>query len=141
MRNFRNKLISFMYGRNGMDKYNNFLFILYFIILILQWILSIFIPAGLSLAFSLILLSLIAYITFRCMSKNIYKRQAENRRFLAISDRIKAYFRLQKNKFHDRKTHVYRKCPSCKAVLRLKKIRGKHRAVCPRCSKSFNVLV
>lgn len=141
MRNFRNKLISFMYGRNGMDKYNNFLFVLYFIILILQWILSIFIPAGLSLAFSLLLLFLIAYITFRCMSKNIYKRQAENRRFLAISDRIKAHFRLQKNKFHDRKTHVYRKCPSCKAVLRLKKIRGKHRAVCPRCSKSFDVLV
>lgn len=141
MRNFRNKLISFMYERNGMDKYNNFLFVLYFIILILQWILSIFIPAGLSLAFSLLLLFLIAYITFRCMSKNIYKRQAENRRFLAISDRIKAHFRLQKNKFHDRKTHVYRKCPSCKAVLRLKKIRGKHRAVCPRCSKSFDVLV
>ncbi len=130
-----------MYGRNGIDKLGRFLFILYFILVIVQWIVSIFAPPIVYYILSLAILLLAIYMVFRCFSRNIYKRQKENSRYLAISEKVKAYFNLQRCKLRDRKTHVYRKCPSCKAVLRLKKIRGKHRAACPRCGKSFDVLV
>lgn len=64
-----------------------------------------------------------------------------NEKYKTLLGKIRATFRLTKNRFRDRKTHVYRKCPYCRAVLRLKKIRGKHRAACPRCGKSFDVKV
>ena len=67
---------------------------------------------------------------YRTMSRNIYKRRKENERFCG-------FFKLRKNKFRDRKTHVYRKCPKCKAVLRLPKAKGKHFVNCPRCKNRF----
>ncbi len=60
------------------------------------------------------------------------------RRFLR---KTRKFFILQKNKLRDRKTHVYRECPRCHAVLRLPKKAGSHRAKCPRCTESFEVLV
>ena len=39
------------------------------------------------------------------------------------------------------KCHVYKKCPSCKAVLRLPKRPGVHKTVCPRCGREFTVRV
>ena len=71
-------------------------------------------------------------IFFRTMSRNIAKRRAENQKFCN-------FFKLRKNKFRDRKTHVYRKCPSCKAVLRLPKAKGKHTVSCPKCKNKFSV--
>lgn len=141
MRRFRNWLSSFMYGRNGMDNYNLFLFFLYFAILILMWIFTFFGLYTVSSIMSLIMTVLAVYMLFRIFSKNLYKRQAENRRFIGIKPKIKNYINVQKAKKRDKKTHVYRKCPNCKSYLRLKKIKGKHRAVCPRCSNSFDVYV
>ena len=46
-------------------------------------------------------------------------------------------YKQQKND----KCHVYRKCPNCKAVLRLPNKVGKHTTVCPRCNKEFKVRV
>lgn len=137
----RDKLIRFMYGRNGMDKFNMFLFVIYFILMICSWIIGIFSPMIMSLVFNPLMLILAIYMTFRCFSRNIYKRQIENRKYLAFSGKIKEKVNLQKNKFKDRKTHVYKKCPYCKAILRLKRIKGNHSAVCPRCTKSFEVRV
>ncbi len=141
MRNFRDKLLRFMYGRNGIDAYNRFIFILYFVLTVIYWIVSLFVSQLVSTLFSIVLFALMIYLVFRTMSRNILKRQKENRRYLALSGAFVSYLRLQRNKLKDRKTHVYRKCPNCKAVLRLKKIKGSHRAVCPRCSTSFDVKV
>lgn len=138
---FRDKLIRFMYGRNGLDKFGRFLFVIYLILVICQWIVSIFTPPLVSFIMSGIVMLLAFYIFFRAFSRNLVKRQAENYKYVRFSSKIKTFFSLQKSKIRDRKTHVYRKCPRCKAVLRLKKIKGKHRAVCPRCSGSFDVKV
>lgn len=141
MRRFRDKLIAFMYGRNGMDKLNQFLFKIYFILLISLWIVSIFANPLLYGIMSMCLTVFAAYIAFRCFSKNIVKRQIENRRFLETRSKLKAELNLTKSRIRDRKTHIFKKCPQCKAVLRLRRIKGKHKAVCPRCSKSFDVRV
>lgn len=138
---FRNRLISFMYGRNGFDKLGRFLFILYIVLVILQWIISIFVPPIVSLITSSVLTLFAVYIFFRAFSRNLVTRQTENYRYIQFETKIKSFFSLQKSKIRDRKTHVFKKCPRCKAVLRLKKIKGKHRAACPKCGNSFDVKV
>ena len=141
MGNFRNKFISFMSGRYGIDDLGKFLFWVYIFLSFAVAIVDVFVNS-IYIAIVRILISLLAvYLIWRIFSRSIYKRRNENFKFKQISSKVSGWFKLQKNKFRDRKTHVFRKCPYCKAVLRLKKIKGKHRAACPRCGKSFDVKV
>ena len=138
---FRNRLISFMYGRNGFDRFGRFLFVIYLILFVVQSIISLFVKPIVSFILSSCIMLLAFYIFFRALSRNLVKRRAENYRYMKFASKVKAFFSVQKAKIRDRKTHVYKKCPRCKAVLRLKKIKGSHRAACPRCGNSFDVKV
>lgn len=131
---FTDKLIRFMYGRNGNDKLNSVLFWVYFALLIINILLK-------SVVLWIIELILVAVYLFRFLSRNIYRRQKENRAFLKVWNKISGFFKLQKNKFRDRKTHVYRKCEHCRAVLRLPKKKGKHTVRCPQCNKTFRIKI
>ncbi|MBO5790505.1 MAG: hypothetical protein J6R40_05055 [Clostridia bacterium] len=84
---------------------------------------------------------LFVWAMWRFFSKNIAKRQRENYRFLQFFAGVRKWFRLQKSKRRDRKVAVYRKCPHCKATLRLPKQKGKHSARCPRCRTLFEVKI
>lgn len=137
MGKFKNQLYQFMYGRYGSDTLNKVLLWIYISIVLLYSIVSIFITnetlgTVLWLLYSVVSLTLVVLIIFRMFSRNIQKRRREN-------DKICGFFRLRRNKFRDRKTHVYRKCPKCRAVLRLPKARGRHSVVCPRCKQRFEV--
>lgn len=133
MGKFKNKLYSFMYGRYGSDKLNQVLLITYVVILFVYSVLSFFISSvWFDLAVWLVSISFVVTIFYRMFSRNIAKRRKENEKFCG-------FFRLRKNKFKDRKTHVYRKCPKCGAVLRLPRAKGKHTVVCPRCKNRFTV--
>lgn len=48
-------------------------------------------------------------------------------------DQIKNWFRLQKRKFSERKTHRFFKCAQCKAALRVPRGKGKIKVRCPKC--------
>ena len=133
MGKLRSKLYRFMYGRYGSDKLGNVLLITYFIIVILHTFIGFFwsnvwVDAAVWLISSILAITVI----WRMLSRNVAKRRRENERFCG-------FFKLIKNKFRDRKTHVYRKCPNCSAVLRLPRAKGKHTVVCPRCKNRFNV--
>ncbi len=78
---------------------------------------------------------------FRFFSKNTYKRAAENRSFCRFIGKFKGSFTLTKDKIRDRKTHVFKKCPKCGAVLRLPRKSGEHTARCPKCSERFGVKI
>ena len=133
MGKFKSWLYRFMYGRYGTDKLGNCLLIAYVIFIFLETILNIFIQSWIfDLVCALISLGLMITVLFRMFSRNIQKRRRENEIFCN-------FIKLQKNKYRDRKTHVYRKCPSCSATLRLPKAKGKHNVVCPRCKKRFSV--
>jgi len=122
-----------MYGRYGYDALSKTLLWVYAGLLLLHMILSLFIESPfLYLMNMLVSFSLVAYILFRTMSRNIQKRREENAKFVG-------FWQLRRNKHRDRKTHVYRKCPKCKAVLRLPKAKGKHTVSCPRCRERFEV--
>lgn len=129
---FREKLVRFMYGRNGVDK----------LCVGLLWtavalsVLNIFFHSWI---IWLLEDALIVWCIFRALSKNIYKRQRENRWFMNLWDKVKGFFKLQKSRFRDRKTHIYRTCPHCKSNLRLPKRKGKHTVRCPKCNLRFDI--
>ncbi len=130
----REKITSFMVGRYGVDRLYYFLLALCFIIIVINLFAN-------SLILSLIESAVLIYAFYRVLSRNIYKRQQENEKFIKIIEKPKGFINLQKCKKRDKKTHVYRKCPSCKNNLRLPKQKGEHTVVCPCCKHRFDVRI
>lgn len=83
MNKFQNALYRFMSGRYGSDQLNNFLLIFALILLIL----NLFVIRNPYLA-TIIWIILIINI-FRTYSRNIYKRRAENDKFLSLIQPVK----------------------------------------------------
>lgn len=134
MGKFRNKMARFMYGRYGIDKLYHFIFITAIVLMLVNFFVN-------SIILSIVELALVFWAMFRFFSRNVYKRQRENQAFCRFFSRIGGFFKLQKNKFKNRKTHVFRKCPSCKNQLRLPKQKGKHTVNCPCCKNRFEVKI
>ncbi len=134
MGKFTNRMRRSMYGRYGSDTLGTVVMTVCAGIVLLHTVLSLFGVGSpfFDLLVFLIAGSLVIWTICRMLSRKIDKRRAENQKFCA-------FFRLRKSKFRDRKTHVYRKCPSCRATLRLPKAKGKHSVVCPRCKNRFQV--
>ena len=81
MNNWRYKLFQFMQGRHGMDEFGCFLLIVTMIVILLSNFryLHFLYLAG---------LLLLVYTYFRIMSRNIFKRQRENQKYLSIKSRF-----------------------------------------------------
>lgn len=130
---FRYRLMRFLSGRYGIDS-------LFYVLFALS--------AGLAfinIFLRLVVLQIIVYIImiyafFRVMSRNTLARSRENRAALGIVNNIKSKIDLRRQRRADY-THIYKKCPYCRAVLRLPRKKGKHTTVCPKCNKSFTVRV
>jgi hypothetical protein len=71
-----------------------------------------------------------------------YTNERETEQSAKHKDRPKVnFFVLTRNRWRDRKTHVYQKCAMCKNVLRFPKIGGNHIAKCPCCDFRFEVRI
>ena len=130
----RERFTSFMAGRYGIDRLYYFLLAICLILIVINLFVNSYI---IHLAESI----LFAYAIYRVLSKNIYKRQQENEKFIKIAEKPRNFINLQKCKMRDRKTHVYKRCPSCKNNLRLPKQKGKHTVVCPCCKHRFDIKI
>lgn len=133
---FMQKIRQFMYGRNGFDSFSFFILI---VALAVSTVNVFMFNYTAKIILYAVELALLGYAAFRILSKNVYRRSSENRRFKFIFDSVKNFFVLTKNRFRDIKTHRYRKCKYCKATLRLKRRRGKHTVRCPKCKGEFKV--
>ncbi len=122
------KFRTFMYGRYGFDELTGFLSVatVLFVVLALFW-----------RYFNIVAWLILLYSVFRIYSRNIAARSRERAFYLRIRTKVQGFFRLRKNKFRDRKTHRYYKCPSCRSMLRVPRGRGKIEITCPRCGKKF----
>ncbi|MBQ1955469.1 MAG: hypothetical protein II350_06980 [Clostridia bacterium] len=134
MSKFKQRLIRFASGRYGMDRLYYFISGLALIVMIVyvfvqKWWLY---P---------IILLLLGWGIFRVFSRNIYKRRKENQILTNILRSVGGFFKLNWNRIRYMGTKVFKKCPHCKAVLRLPRKRGSHSVRCPRCSKAFDVKV
>ena len=123
-----------MYGRYGNDQLNNALLVLYLILAVVD----IFVP---TFAISILMVAIIITVFVRMLSRNVYRRRTENEKFLKVWRPISSWIKFQRDKFRDRKTHAYRKCPDCKAILRLPRKPGSHTVSCPKCKKRFDVKI
>ena len=85
--------------------------------------------------------ALIIFFIYRLFSKNIVKRQSENAKLLKFFHKLKGKKEFAKRKYSEKETHIYKTCPHCSVTLRLKRIKGEHNVICPRCKNSFKVTV
>ena len=112
----------FMEGRYGSDKLNIFLLRVALVLMVVD----LFLPTGLvKLVLWLLPYGLMVWAIIRSLSRNIYKRYEENRRFLQFFDALK-----------DRE-HRYFDCPKCRQRVRVPRGKGKIAITCPRCREKF----
>lgn len=138
--NFRYRLMQLMSGRYGLDGLSFALMITSMAISFVNLILRRFAPFAVVATIQFLVYALMFYVIFRTFSRNIYARRRENDFFNNKINFIKRKRDLYRQRKNDQ-CHVYKKCPSCKAILRLPRRVGKHTTVCPKCSKEFKVTV
>lgn len=132
-----NNTFKYLTGRNGMDKLNIFLIKLYIVILISNFFLKLYI-------FGISELLLFIIIIFRIFSKNISKREHENRTYLNIVNKILRPFKKDLKNIHDDEDlYVYKKCHKCKKTLRLPlpSKKGIKKVKCPKCKHINKFLI
>ncbi|MPQ31461.1 hypothetical protein E4V42_08415 [Clostridium estertheticum] len=134
MGNFKNKLAQFMYGRYGTDQLYLALIALYFVLIVVNAFINSTIIRG-------IMFAILILIVFRALSRNVYKRNLENEKFMKFFKPIKSKGSFEIRRIKEIKTHRFRKCPHCKKMLRLKRLRGKHTVKCPSCNKEFELRI
>ncbi len=129
----RERLIQFMAGRNGNDALNRFLIGVDLVLLVL----SLFVGGRIGTLLYPFFLILLVITYFRMFSRNLYKRQAENAKYWQLRNRFLGNFRLLKERWAQRKDYRFFNCPSCHAVMRVPRGRGKIKIVCRKCGNSF----
>ncbi|MDO4983236.1 MAG: hypothetical protein Q4E35_06745 [Eubacteriales bacterium] len=129
----RERIARFMAGRNGNDQFNMALLIAAAVSLLLGSILR----GSIGGLFTLLVPVLLIYSYFRMLSRNIYKRQEENGKYLRLRYKLISRFNVLKERWKQRKDYKFFTCPSCHAALRVPRGRGKIKIVCRKCGNSF----
>ncbi|MGM9598976.1 MAG: hypothetical protein ACI3VY_03550 [Faecousia sp.] len=130
-RRFGESVRKFMYGRYGSDQLNIVLLVAAIAVSLTNSFLSLIFRNSfvyiriLNPILYLLMLALLGFGIFRMLSRNIYARQKENRKFrqlwTCLTDRKNRYFR----------------CPKCKQTVRVPRKRGKINITCPKCGERF----
>ena len=131
--NFRNKFSNFMYGRYGIDQLSRFILGVTFVLCIL----SFFTKGTVNSVLSILIFASIVLLYFRMFSRNIYKRAAENEKYLRIISKIKFNKNFSKEAREQRKYYKFFKCPGCGQKIRIPKGHGKIEIRCPKCNNKF----
>lgn len=126
----REKLARFMYGRNGVDHLSRFLVYAGLICILIDVFVgsSVFYVIGIALA---------VYSYFRVFSRNLEKRRAENAKYFQYRNKFMSGFRNWRERQRQRKDYAFFRCPSCKAMLRVPRGKGKIRVTCRKCGNAF----
>ena len=131
----------FMQGRNGTDQLS---LLLLWVGLIFYIIAPIFGGIKTSVVFTIIsslfsFLGAICYVLsiWRIFSKQVEKRQAENRRYVSWMNNKKLKLKQAKVRRANKDKYTYFKCPGCKAWMKLPKNSGTVTITCSRCHTSF----
>jgi DNA-directed RNA polymerase subunit RPC12/RpoP len=155
----RYNMARFMYGRNGVDQLSGFMTSVSLILIVV----SSFLRGWLYMIFMLVSVVLLILVYVRIFSRNIARRQAENRSYLEFSGKVRyrlrglqPFFRRTASWFSGifsglgarfRKTgdqakqmkefHIY-KCPGCGQKIRIPRGKGHIVVRCPKCGTEFN---
>ncbi len=126
----REKFLRFMQGRYGMDAFSRFLLSLSCLLIIFsafRW--------GRYLYFAGI--AVLIYTYYRCLSKNVSRRYAENCRYQAVADNVKQFWNRKRWEMQQKKQYHIFRCPNCNQKIRIPRGRGKIEIDCPICHTKF----
>lgn len=115
------KLQNFMRGRYGIDELNKTLIYAALIV----YLLSVFIHFRLLYVAYVVLFG---YAVFRMLSKKLYVRREENRKFTTFME-------TNRIKFEQRKDYKIFKCKGCGRNIRVPRGKGKIEVTCPMCGR------
>ena len=115
------KIQKFMQGRNGVDELNR---ILLYAVLVL-YVSSIILQ---SLILDYLAFAGMLYLLYRTLSKNLYVRREENRKFVT-------WLETTRIKMEQRKDYKIFKCKGCGRNIRIPRGKGKIEVTCPMCGK------
>ena len=130
---FFEKMMRFLSGRYGKDE-------LFFALTATAALLAFCNLFFRNLYVQLAVYALILFALFRYLSRNTEQRRKENAAFRNCFSVFLQCGELRRKQKND-PFHVYKRCPACKAILRLPRRAGRHETVCPKCSKRFSVTV
>lgn len=118
----------------AIDNLNRFLLVL----LLITFIISIFVDTLIADLIPLLILVIFAY---RLISKDKYKRDKENKKYLSIKKTILKPFTVLIKNLKDHNS-IYRRCHKCKTILKLPLPydRGIQHAICPNCGKRITFI-
>lgn len=125
----------FMQGRNGIDKFNAFIIACGLVFSILSSCLR---GGTVASVFSIISTVLLILFAFRALSRDTYKRSCENAVFMRNYDKAKVTVKLWRDRWTMRRDYKFFSCPSCKAIMRVPRGKGKIKVVCRQCGNSFS---
>ena len=126
----KEKLYRFFAGRYGNDSLNQFLFFLEIVLVILSLFIRHF-------AFTILFFMVFFLYFYRTMSKNIYARQAENAKFIALRSKGTHTSKAMQKNMQD-KSYKHFVCPKCSQIIRVPKGRGNIEITCPNCRTRFS---
>lgn len=135
MSGFRYKLYRFMQGRRGLDNLGRFLIVTAMVLMLVSMFL-IKLPTLYRITYYVGLFSFV-YAYFRAFSKNLYKREMENNKFLALKYKVTKGKTLKQWRY-ERKVYTFFKCPGCGQKMRAPKGKGTIKVKCHQCGSEFN---
>ena len=133
--NFRQRIAQFMAGRNGYDAFSMFLLAAALICMILTRV-FVRVPV-VGLVLELLYWAVLGYCLFRAFSRDIYKRQRENAWYMKKRQSVELWFQSLKDRWQQRKDFKFFRCPSCHALLRVPRRKGKLLLTCRKCGNRF----
>lgn len=131
---FREWLTKTMAGRNGADQLCRFLSAATMVFLLLSLLLP---GTGLSSVFWVLGLLCFFWGIFRSFSRNLARRQAENKAYLRLTGGVRGRFGGALDRFRQRKEYRFYRCPSCRTWLRVPRNKGRVQITCRQCGERF----
>jgi len=126
-----------MMGRRGNDQFTLALFIVYIVSMLLSRIFY-RVPV-LPLIIDAVGLAAAIFGVYRAFSRDIPRRERENRWFLTKWAAVRRTATRIPRRIRDRKTHVYIRCKTCSAELRVPRGKGKLIVTCPKCRAEIRI--
>lgn len=131
--NLRERIARFMAGRYGMDPLGRFLTIVAMALLVL----SMFFSRVMHTIFWVLALASLVYCYVRMLSRRYDKRRAENEVYLSAKGAVQRWFASVKTRWSQRRDYRFFRCPSCHALLRVPKGKGRIQLICRKCGNRF----
>ena len=126
----KEKFIRFMAGRYGGDQFSRFLSFAALALIVVNLFVR-------SPVLWLLGIAALVFVYVRMFSRNYEKRRRENERYLQLRYKLTGGVRNWLDRLKQRRDYVFFRCPSCRAMLRVPRGKGRIRVTCRKCGNAF----